>query len=128
MYDASKIVAGLVVFLVLVTSPLWYNAASGSSVAAPQLKMPTDSSQCVEETAFMRSSHMDLLNQWRDDVVRVGTRDYVSTLNGKTYDMSLTRTCLDCHSDKVEFCDKCHTYLAVDPYCWDCHVERKEAP
>ncbi len=128
MYDASKIVAGLVVFLILVTSPLWYNAASGSSVAAPQLKLPTDSTQCVEATEFMRASHMDLLNQWRDDVVRTGQRDYVSSLNGKTYDMSLTRTCLDCHRDKAGFCDACHTYLAVDPYCWDCHVERKEAP
>jgi hypothetical protein len=128
MYDASKIVAGLVVFLILVTSPLWYNAASGSSVAAPQLKLPTDSTQCVEATEYMRASHMDLLNQWRDEVVRVGERDYVSALNGKTYDMSLTRTCLDCHSDKAGFCDACHTYLAVDPYCWDCHVERKEAP
>jgi hypothetical protein len=42
--------------------------------------------------------------------------------------MSLTRTCLDCHSNKAEFCDRCHTYMAVDPYCWDCHVEPKEAP
>jgi hypothetical protein len=128
MYDATKIVAGLVVFVFLVTSPLWYNAASGSSVAAPQLKLPTDSTQCVEATEYMRASHMDLLNQWRDEVVRTGKRDYVSGLSGKKYDMSLTRTCLDCHANKAEFCDACHTYLAVNPYCWDCHVERKEAP
>ena len=128
MYDATKIVAGLVVFVILVTSPLWYNAASGSSVAAPELKLPTDSTQCVEATEYMRASHMDLLNEWRDEVVRTGERDHVSALNGKTYDMSLTRTCLDCHANKAEFCDACHTYLAVSPYCWDCHVERKEAP
>jgi hypothetical protein len=41
--------------------------------------------------------------------------------------MSLTGTCLDCHSDKEKFCDACHTYSAVDPYCWDCHVIPEEA-
>ena len=35
MYDASKIVAGLAVFVVLATSPLWYNAASGQIVWTP---------------------------------------------------------------------------------------------
>jgi len=73
----------------------------------------------------MRASHMDLLNQWRDDVVRVGNRDYKSTLTGKTFDMSLSRTCMDCHSNKADFCDRCHDFLSVDPYCWDCHVEPK---
>ena len=29
--------------------------------------------------------------------------------------MSLTRTCMDCHSNKAEFCDRCHNYLAVRP-------------
>ena len=74
MYDASKIVAGLAVFVVLATSPLWYNAASGSSVAPPELKLPTDSTQCVEATDYMRASHMDLLNEWRDQVVRENDR------------------------------------------------------
>jgi hypothetical protein len=59
-------------------------------------------------------------------VVREGRRDYVSTLSGTTYDMSLSRTCMDCHSNKADFCDRCHDYLAVNPYCWDCHVEPKE--
>ena len=127
MYDAGKIIVGLVVFLALATSPLWYNAVSSAPVTEPELKLPTDSTQCVEATDYMRSSHMDLLNQWRDVVVREGTREYVSELTGKTYDMSLSRTCMDCHSNKAEFCDACHTYTAVSPYCWDCHVEPKEA-
>ena len=125
MYDAGKVVAGLVVFLVLVTSPLWYNAVSGAAVTRPQLKLPTDSTQCVESTEYMRASHMDLLNQWRDRVVRQGLREYRSQLTGKTYEMSLSGTCLDCHASKAEFCDACHTYMAVSPYCWSCHVEPK---
>ena len=37
--------------------------------------------------------------------------------------MSLTNTCLGCHSNKAQFCDQCHNYLEVTPYCWDCHVD-----
>jgi len=122
MYDAGKIIVGLVIFLVLVTSPLWYNLVSGSPVTAPELQYPTDSTQCVEAKDYMRASNMDLLNA----VVREGRRDHVSALTGKSYDMSLSRTCMDCHDNKAQFCDACHTYMAVTPYCWDCHVEPKE--
>jgi hypothetical protein len=31
-------------------------------------------------------------------------------------------TCLGCHKNKSEFCDRCHSYSGVDPYCMDCHV------
>ena len=128
MRDVGKIAGGLVVFLVLATSPLWYNALSASTPAVPELvKPPNGSQQCVEDVAYMRTSHMDLLNQWRDDVVRTGQRDYKSALTGRTFDMSLSRTCMDCHSNKADFCDRCHNYMAVDPYCWDCHVEPREA-
>jgi hypothetical protein len=128
MYDAGKIIVGLVVFVILATSPLWLNAIMGGSPEVPELQLPTNgSTECVESTEYMRAEHMDLLNQWRDDVVRNGVRDYVSTTSGKVYDMSLSRTCMDCHSNKAEFCDACHTYMAVSPYCWDCHVEPKGA-
>jgi hypothetical protein len=127
MYDAGKIIAGLVVFLVLVTSPLWYNAVFATTVAPPKLVLPTNgSTRCVEDTATMRASHMDLLNQWRDEVVRHDERVFVSPLDGVRYDKSLTRTCLGCHTNKKTFCDACHTYMAVSPYCWDCHVAPKE--
>jgi len=122
MYDASKIVAGLAVFVVLATSPLWYNALSAASPEAPVLQQPTNgSTECVEATEYMRANHMDLLDQWRDTVVREDVRTYTSEA-GKDYTMSLSDTCLDCHSNKEQFCDACHTYSAVTPYCWDCHV------
>ena len=126
MYDASKIVAGLAVFVVLATSPLWYNALSAASPEAPKLQQPTNgSTECVEATEYMRANHMDLLDQWRDTVVREDVRSYTSKA-GKDYTMSLSDTCLDCHSNKEQFCDACHTYSAVDPYCWDCHVIPEE--
>jgi len=128
MYDASKIVAGLAVFAVLATSPLWYNQISAGSAEEPELQLPPNgATQCVEATEFMRANHMDLLNQWRDAVVRQDERTYVSELNGREYEMSLQKTCLDCHSNKSQFCDSCHTYTAVQPYCWDCHLVPEEA-
>jgi hypothetical protein len=128
MYDAGKIIVGLVVFVALATSPLWFNAVTAEAPDAPEVQLPTNgSTECVESTEYMRSFHMDLLNVWREEVVRTGNRDYVSTMSGKVYDMSLSRTCMDCHTNKAEFCDACHNYLAVSPYCWDCHVEPKEA-
>ena len=76
MHDVGKIAGGLVVFLVLVTSPLWYNALSASTPGVPELaKPPNGSQQCVEEAEYMRANHMDILNEWRDDVVRTGERD-----------------------------------------------------
>jgi hypothetical protein len=33
---------------------------------------------------------------------------------------------MDCHSNKSKFCDQCHNYVDVDPFCWDCHIEPKE--
>ena len=128
MYDASKIVAGLAVFVVLATSPLWFNQISSASAEKPELTAPANgSTQCVEATDYMRANHMELLDQWRDTVVRENRRTYTSELNGKEFEMSLQNTCLDCHSNKSTFCDSCHNYTAIQPYCWDCHVAPEEA-
>jgi len=32
---------------------------------------------------------------------------------------------MNCHKDKAEFCDQCHSYMGVQPRCWDCHVYPK---
>ena len=120
MYDSGKIIAGLVIFLGLVTFPIWFNLASGEAAQAPEPKIVTDATECVAPVEYMA-----LLNEWRDLVVRDGNRVYVSH-TGEEYNMSLSNTCLDCHSNKAEFCDQCHVYLAVTPYCWDCHLEQKE--
>jgi len=125
MYDAGKVIIGLIVFLVLITFPIWYNVASGKATYVPELAPAAKGTACVADTEYMRANHMDLLNQWRDDVVRNGIRVYTAP-DGQKYNKSLTLTCLDCHNNKTEFCDKCHLYMAVDPYCWDCHVIPEE--
>jgi hypothetical protein len=52
--------------------------------------------------------------------VRDGIHTYVAS-DGTEYEISLTDTCLSCHSDKEEFCDTCHEYAGISPNCWDCH-------
>jgi hypothetical protein len=125
MHDAGKITAGLAVFLALVTLPVWYQAARGAEPGAPELEMPAGSEDCVAPGRYMRALHMDLLNVWRDEAVRDGERSYVG-LGGKVYEKSLSGTCLGCHSNKEEFCDRCHEYVGAEPYCWDCHAESSE--
>ena len=122
MRDRPLILAGLLVFLVLVTTPFWYDRAAGMTAKGPEPKLPVAERRCVEATAYMRASHMDLLVSWRDRVVRQGETTYVAS-DGHRYTMSLTKTCLDCHKSKAEFCDRCHNYAAVSLPCWDCHVD-----
>jgi hypothetical protein len=37
MYDGGKIIIGLIIFVVLVSIPVWYNAATGSTDYVPDL-------------------------------------------------------------------------------------------
>jgi len=126
MYDGGKIITGLVIFLGLITFPLWYNQAKGEAATAiPKLKLPTEAKQCVAPTDYMRTSHMQMLNDWRTQVVRNDNRVYEAS-DGKMYKMSLSTTCMNCHSDRAQFCDQCHNYVGVSVYCWNCHVTPKE--
>ena len=119
MYNAGKIIIGIIIFLVLFTFPIWYS--KGKPGAAPKLELPKDVKQCVEATAYMKSSHMQMLDSWRDSVVRDGNRIYVST-SGKKYNISLQNTCLKCHKTREKFCDRCHNYVDISPKCWECHI------
>jgi len=125
LYNGPQIIVGLVIFLAIFTYPLWSGGGKAAPVPEPQKVPKTVATSCVTDTQYMRLSHMKLLNDWRDEVVRDGDRIYVAA-NGKAFNMSLSNTCFKCHTSKVKFCDQCHTYLAVDPFCWDCHLAPKE--
>ena len=134
MHNGGKIIAGLIIFVALVTFPFYNNFGKANAKPEPKTDTPAikeaqallgKKEVCVEPKAFMKAEHMQILNDWRDSVVRDGNRIYVAS-DGKRYNMSLQNTCMKCHSNKKEFCDKCHNYMAVKPYCWDCHIAPKE--
>jgi len=121
IYDSGKILAGLLLFLALVTSPVWYNLAIGGQPAVPDPQLPRGETACVAARQVMVESHMTMLNSWRDDAVRGPARKFVA-VGGKSVAMSLSQGCMGCHRDRAEFCDRCHNYAGVSPDCWDCHV------
>jgi len=123
MYDAAKIIPALAGFAALVTLPFWYAAVQGKPASRPDPQRPVNETKCVESKEYMKAWHMDLLNNWRDAVVRTGQRVYISS-TGQKFEMNLSRGCLKCHVSREKFCDQCHNYVGADVYCWDCH----EAP
>lgn len=124
MRDRARITAGLAVFVALAAFPVWHALGAGGSAARPELERPRGDSTCVEDSAYMATQHVALLQRWRNAVVRDGEKDYVAT-SGKSYVMSLTGTCMHCHSNGEAFCDRCHSYAGVTLTCWNCHVEPK---
>ena len=131
MYNGGKIIIGLIIFVGLVTFPFLYTGGKATAKPDPKvdtpeiLKLPKDERKCVESKEYMKTEHMKMLNDWRDWVVRDGDGVYINA-DGKKYNMSLQNTCMKCHSNKKKFCDECHNYTAVKPYCWDCHIAPKE--
>jgi len=121
MSDRVKIVIGLVLFVVLVTFPFW-SAFGSAAPGAPELAKPVRGSQCIEDTEWITANHPQLLNQWRDAVVRQGKKEYTAT-DGTRHEMSLSKTCMNCHEDRQTFCGRCHDYADVQLTCWNCHLD-----
>jgi hypothetical protein len=123
MHDTGKVLLGLAVFAGVVTGPVWYGLGRGRG-APPELQKPAEGTRCIEPTPIMRAQHMEILNRWRDAVVRRGETVYVAG-DGQRYRISLTGTCLRCHVEPAKFCIKCHEYAGVQAFCWDCHQEKR---
>ena len=91
MSDKPTILIGLVVFVVLATVPIWYALGIADEESAPaypaDLELPENSSQCVEDRQYMIANHMDLLNRWRDEVVRDGDNSRIE-IGGQLYEKS----------------------------------------
>lgn len=124
MIYSKKIYLGILVFLILLVSPFAASIGKSSTPPTPSLDTPAIKAmaikQCIEPVEYMRADHMKLLYKWRDEAVRQGNTVYVSS-RGQKYPISLENTCLKCHSNEEQFCQRCHTYVGVKLYCWDCH-------
>jgi hypothetical protein len=141
LYDIKYILLGLVVFFGLVLGAVGPNL--GKTVAPPDPKLDTPAikklaakdRKCVMPKDYMRANHMQMLVDWRENVIR--SQDGVSGYpaaddrmfvnpEGKKYLASLSKTCLECHSNKAQFCDQCHNYVAVTPNCFGCHLTNEQ--
>jgi hypothetical protein len=131
LYDGGKIITGLIIFVGLMLSPFIMGMAKPGEKPDPKTDTPEiqemeeKDRKCVEPKELMRTSHMVIIDSWRDQALRDGDRVYENA-EGKEFDISLQNTCMKCHSNKKKFCDECHNYVAVKPYCWDCHIAPKE--
>ena len=125
MYNKGTVIAGLAIFVLFVTFPIWFQRLDAGEQPKPELP-PGGEKECVAPAAEMRDNHMQLLNVWRDDVLRNSDREMIE-VGGKKYVRSLQLACMECHSNKEKFCDSCHDYAAVQPTCWDCHITPVEA-
>jgi hypothetical protein len=123
MYNGGKIIAGLIIFIALVTFPFYTNMGKTIEVPAAPTAEPDELHIGDIPIGQMRAQHMVMLDRWRDEVVRGGKR-YI-TYDGDEYEKSIQNGCLSCHS-KQEFCGKCHNFAGVNPYCWNCHYSEEE--
>ncbi|RLB29100.1 MAG: cytochrome C [Deltaproteobacteria bacterium] len=153
MYDGWKIIVGLIVCLAFFTFPFFYDAGKAAKAPEPVLTPKAkEAKECVAPGAYMKRYHMQLLEDWRNTAVRGGERYYdtgnptwhlrvmdkiadatasagerlYKSVERKVYYKSLQVTCMDCHSNKSKFCDQCHNYMGIAPYCWECHIEPEE--
>jgi hypothetical protein len=140
MRNPAKIIIGIIIFLALLSIPIWVTQASGNAEKVPDLTLPTKEAMevvtgdpdytggCIEDTEYMRLHHMDLLYQWRAWAVRTDSDNDPGEVtwtdaNGVKHVFSLDGTCLGCHTSREEFCNQCHDYTATQPGCWECHEE-----
>ncbi len=99
--------------------------ATASRVPLPKVAA-AEPGKCVEDTAYMRRNHMELLKHHRDRTVREGVRTTQHSL----------ANCVTCHASretgrvtggKDAFCEGCHRYAAVQLDCFDCHADAPKA-
>lgn len=121
MYNAKAVIIGIVIFVAIFSSPFW-TSWLGQDYTKTGAVLPAGEKNCIENTEFMRAQHMRLLDEWRDSALREENRVYQSALDGRIWVISLQNTCLKCHSNYAEFCEKCHVANSVYPYCWTCHI------
>lgn len=121
MYNSKAVITGIVIFVIIFTAPFWLSWI-GMDYTKTGVVPPAGEKSCIEDTEFMRANHMRLLDEWRDQALRAENREYISALNGKRWAISLQNTCMKCHNNYAEFCERCHVANSVYPYCWTCHI------
>ncbi len=103
---------------------------AAAQAAAPLPDIPKGRGEkCVEDTALMRTNHMEFILHQRDETMHKGIRTSKHSL----------KECIDCHAVKGDdglpvsvesprhFCSVCHRYAAVSVDCFQCHNSKPES-
>lgn len=140
MQDAGKVIGGIIVFLALLSIPIWVTQAAGNAnevanpVVDPEVvndfmaeNYPDDVADyesfiesnenydgCIESTDYMRLNHMKLLMNWRQWSVRDDTK---GDLGVSTY--TSEETGIEWFMSLTETCLGCHNDR--DIFCNQCH-------
>lgn len=102
--------------LLLMLLPIVYSVATfaGGAIRGkpdPLLEISREiSDSCVRNTEYMRLHHWELLLGVREQVIREGNREG-----------PLLGDCRRCHSNRANFCDRCHKIANVMLDCFHCH-------
>jgi hypothetical protein len=94
-------------------------AGAGDRTVKPVIEI-ANPGKCVAPVEEMRRNHMEMLKHQRDRTMRAGIRGEPASLNA----------CIECHASKKtgsvlgskeNFCESCHSYVAVKLDCFECH-------
>jgi len=131
LYNGTLIVPALILFLVVVTFPLWLGAVRPREARPFASRSAPPGVTCVLPKIQMRERHMNLLKQWREEVVRESNRSPITLAGGATMERSLTNGCMKCHARQdcgpyralATYCVDCHDYVGIKINCWTCHID-----
>jgi hypothetical protein len=122
VFQILRPVTALLLTLGLAFAALAGDAAPSKAVEG-SAKYEKQGSVCVKPTEWMRRNHMEFIQHQRDRTVHQGIRIQKDSL----------ANCVDCHARydvnqkpvavnaPGEFCNRCHSYAAVNITCFQCH-------
>ena len=89
LYDGWKIIVGLIIGIGLLSYPFWPTAGKlGAKTPEPELTAKAkEAKECVEPKSYIKTEHMKLLDEWRQDAVRDANRIYYRVRNDKLLDL-----------------------------------------
>jgi hypothetical protein len=120
-----RLLAAIPFTCALLNSPATAADVSALRVPKPVLATPSGD-KCVDDPAFMRRNHPDLLRHQRAQTVHEGIR-------AQRYSLA---NCVSCHASRQTgrvtgsadaFCESCHRYASVKLDCFECHSDRPQA-
>jgi hypothetical protein len=85
----------------LITFPFWFNMGKAAPAPGSGADRQSQGRQKMRHGhRYMKAEHMQLLDVWRHNggAKRNGS---IRQPEGKEFNMSLSNTCLDCHSNKA---------------------------